>query len=184
MPSLGVTEFFLTKFKEVKFQSFFATRWPVHQLQSLSRSSTVWMNTEIVLQILQVIVWRQPKVTKKLCMRKPRKGTYFNWNINKYNQFDDSITSFFRNINHTKEVMNTKVFANVCLVLQNKSYYSGSKCNAWAELSNAKEIWKDSSCVDIEIKFQRKKFNSVSTERKQTDHKHKNAKVRQQITVC
>ena len=71
VPSSGVTEICLTKFKEVELQSFFATPWPVQQVHSLPRPSTVWMNTEIVLQILQVIVCRQPKVTKKLCMSKP-----------------------------------------------------------------------------------------------------------------
>ena len=71
VPSSGVTEIFLTKFKEVKLQSFFATPWPVHQVHSLPRPSTVWMNTEIVLQILQVIVCRQPKVIKILCRSKP-----------------------------------------------------------------------------------------------------------------
>ena len=71
VPSSGVTEICLTKFKEVELQSFFATPWPVHQLHSLPRPSTVWMNTEIVLQILQVIVCRQPKVIKILCRSKP-----------------------------------------------------------------------------------------------------------------
>ena len=60
VPSSGVPEICLTKLKEVELQSFFATPWPVYQLYSLPRPSTVWMNTEIVLQILQVIVCRQP----------------------------------------------------------------------------------------------------------------------------
>ena len=108
VPSSGVTETCLTKFKEVELQSFFATPWPVHQLHSLPRPSTVWMNTEIVLQILQVIVCRQPKVIKILCRSKPLFSTKRDILYLEYQLIKPIFPP--RDINHTKEVMNTKVF--------------------------------------------------------------------------